>query len=112
MIKGIGDIGEMMKQAEDLQKKVSELQEKMGGVLVSGESGGGLVKAVCTGKGDLKSLDIDPSLFTSKEKDVVEDLIVAAVNEAKKKAAERQANAFDDLSASMGLPRGFRPPLF
>ena len=84
MLKGLGAMGDMaklMKNAQEMQGKVVQMQEEMHNIMVVGEAGAGLVKATCTAKGDLKALDIDPSIFSKDDKEVVEDLIVAAVND-------------------------------
>ena len=81
MFKGLGalgDMGKMMKAAQEMQTKMTELQEELHTMTVVGESGAGLVKATSTAKGELIGLDIDPSIFNPDEKEVVEDLILAA----------------------------------
>ena len=81
MFKGLGnlgDMGKMMKAAQDMQTKMAEMQDALDQITVTGESGAGLVKATATAKGELTSLDIDPSIFQPSEKEVVEDLILAA----------------------------------
>ncbi|NDH21883.1 MAG: YbaB/EbfC family nucleoid-associated protein [Rhodobacteraceae bacterium] len=80
MFKGLGAMGDMaklMKNAQEMQGKVVQMQEEMHNIMVVGEAGAGLVKATCTAKGDLKGLDIDPSIFSKDDKEVVEDLIVS-----------------------------------
>ena len=92
MLKGLGALGDMagmMKKAQEMQGKMAQMQEDLQNLMVTGESGAGLVKATCTAKGELKSLDIDPSIFNSDDKEVVEDLILAAIKDAQTKAAER-----------------------
>ena len=79
MFKGLGGLGDMakvMKQAQEMQGKVSEVQERLNNILVSGESGAGLVKVTMTAKGDITNLDIDSSIFSPTEKEVVEDYAV------------------------------------
>jgi DNA-binding YbaB/EbfC family protein len=71
---GLGDMAKMMKSAQDMQGKMAQMQDDLENVMVTGESGAGLVKATATAKGELKSLDIDPSIFDPNEKEVVEDL--------------------------------------
>jgi nucleoid-associated protein EbfC len=85
MLKGLGGLGDMtkmMKAAQDMQAKMAELQEELARIVVLGESGGGLVKARCTAKGEVTGLDIDPSILIASEKEVVEDLIIAAIRDA------------------------------
>jgi DNA-binding YbaB/EbfC family protein len=86
------------------------MQEEMHNIMVVGEAGAGLVKATCTAKGDLKGLDIDPSIFSKDDKEVVEDLIVAAVKDAQEKAANREREEMQKLTESLGLPPGMNLP--
>jgi len=88
---GLGDMAGMMKKAQEMQGKMAEMQEEMHNVMVTGEAGAGLVKATCTAKGELKGLDIDPSIFNGDDKEVVEDLILAAIKDAQGNASERGA---------------------
>ncbi|AFO88794.1 hypothetical protein PGA2_c28190 [Phaeobacter inhibens 2.10] len=86
---GLGDMAKMMKSAQELQTKMAQMQEDLHNVMVTGEAGAGLVKATASAKGDLKALDIDPSIFNGDDKEVVEDLILAAIKDAQAKAAEK-----------------------
>lgn len=113
MLKGLGALGDMagmMKKAQEMQGKMAQLQEDMHNILVTGEAGAGLVKAVCSAKGDLKSLDIDPSIFNGDEKEVVEDLILAAIKDAQAKAADRAQQEMSKLTEGMGLPADMKLP--
>lgn len=110
---GLGDIGKMMKQAQEMQTKMAELQEKLETMEVSGAAGAGMVTAVCTGRGQLKSVTVDPSLFVSGDaeaKAVLEDLVVAAVNDAQSKAQEKAQEEMQALTAGLPLPPGMVPP--
>ncbi|MEC7257610.1 MAG: YbaB/EbfC family nucleoid-associated protein [Pseudomonadota bacterium] len=107
---GLGDMAKMMKQAQEMQGKMAQMQEDMANLTVTGESGAGLVKAVCTCKGDLKSLDIDPSIFNGDDKEVVEDLILAAIKDAQAKATQRAQDEMAKLTESMGLPKDIKLP--
>ncbi|HAV09216.1 MAG TPA: 30S ribosomal protein S21 [Rhodobacteraceae bacterium] len=107
---GLGDMAKMMKSAQELQGKVVQMQEDLQNMLVTGESGGGLVKATATAKGDLKGLDIDPSIFSADDKEVVEDLILAAIKDAQAKAADRAQSEMAKLTEGMGLPPGVKLP--
>ncbi|TMV11781.1 YbaB/EbfC family nucleoid-associated protein [Arenibacterium halophilum] len=107
---GLGDMAKMMKQAQEMQGKMAQMQEEMANLTVTGESGAGLVKAVCTCKGDLKSLDIDPSIFNGDDKEVVEDLILAAIKDAQAKATQRAQDEMAKLTESMGLPKDIKLP--
>ena len=113
MFKGLGAMGDMaklMKNAQEMQGKVVQMQEEMHNITVVGEAGAGLVKATCTAKGDLKTLDIDASIFSKDDKEVVEDLIVAAVKDAQEKASNREREEMQKLTESLGLPPGMNLP--
>lgn len=113
MLKGLGglaDMGKMMKAAQEMQSKMAELQEELGRIRVVGESGAGLVRATATAKGELVGLDIDPSIFKPEEKEVVEDLILAAIKDAQTKAAEKGQEEVQRLTEGMGLPAGMKLP--
>ena len=107
---GLGDMAKMMKAAQEMQTKMAQMQEDMANLTVTGESGAGLVKAVCTCKGELKSLDIDPSIFNSDDKEVVEDLILAAIKDAQSKASEKAQAEMGKLTEGMGLPKDMKLP--
>ncbi|MCE2992176.1 MAG: hypothetical protein K0R73_58 [Candidatus Midichloriaceae bacterium] len=94
-----------MKQAQMLQQKVMELQKRLENELVEGVSGGGMVKTVCTCKGELKKIDIDNSLLDPSEKEMLEDLIVTALNNAKKNADAKTAEEMEKISSAAGLPK-------
>ena len=92
MFKGLGQMGDMakmMKAAQEMQGKMAQMQEDLATMTVTGESGAGLVKATATAKGELTGLDIDPSIFNSDDKEVVEDLILAAIKDAQQKGQEK-----------------------
>lgn len=113
MLKGLGALGDMtkmMKAAQDMQTKMAQLQEEMQNVIVTGEAGAGLVKVSCTAKGELKSLDIDPSIFNGDDKEVVEDLILAAVKDAQSKATVRAQEEMAKLSEGLGIPKDMKLP--
>lgn len=107
---GLGDMGKMMKAAQEMQTKMAEMQEQLGAIIVEGESGAGLVKARATAKGELVGLDIDPSIFVASEKEVVEDLILAAIKDAQSKAQERHQSEMGKLTEGLGLPAGMKLP--
>ena len=113
MFKGLGamgDMAKMMKAAGEMKNKMEQLQEDMHSIMVTGESGAGLVKATCTAKGELKTLDIDPSIFNPNEKEVVEDLILAAIKDAQSKASERAQSEMSKITEEMGLPADMKLP--
>lgn len=107
---GLGDMAKMMKAAKDMQEKMTTLQEEMATMTVTGESGAGLVKATCTLKSELTGLEIDPSIFNPDEKEVVEDLILAAIKDAQGKAAEAAHAEMTKLTESLGLPADMKLP--
>ena len=111
MFKGLGDMGKLMKQAQEMQSKMSEMTEKMAELIGEGSAGAGMVKATATGQGDVKSLDVDPSLLESAEdKEVLEDLIVAAVNDAIKNAREAGQAEMAKITEGLPLPPGMKLP--
>ena len=113
MLKGLGgmaDMAKMMKAAQEMQGKMAQLQEDLKTITVTGESGAGLVKATATAKGELTALDIDPSIFNSDDKEVVEDLILAAIKDAQVKAEVRAKEEMGKLTEAMGLPRDMNLP--
>jgi len=113
MLKGLGGLGDMtkmMKAAQEMQSKVTTLQEELHSITVVGESGAGLVKATATAKGELTALDIDPSIFNPDEKEVVEDLILAAIKDAQMKASDRSQQEMGRLTEGMGLPADMKLP--
>ncbi len=107
---GLGDMAKMMKAAQEMQTKMSDLQESLSTMTVVGESGAGLVRATATAKGVLTGLDIDPSIFNPDEKEVVEDLILAAIKDAQAKAQERSENEMSRLTEELGLPKDMNLP--
>ena len=104
------NIQKMMKQAQQLQTKFTQLQEQLGEESREGQAGGGKVKAVVSGKGELRSLIIDKSVIDPEEKEMLEDLIVAAFKDAKAKMDADAAQQMEALTAGMGLPAGMKLP--
>ncbi|WP_380054577.1 YbaB/EbfC family nucleoid-associated protein [Falsihalocynthiibacter sp. SS001] len=113
MFKGLGQMGDMakmMKAAQEMQGKMAEMQEGLNSITVTGESGAGLVKATATAKGELTGLDIDPKIFDPNEKEVVEDLILAAIKDAQVRASERSQQEMAKLTEGLGLPADMKLP--
>ena len=113
MLKGLGNLGDMagmMKKAQEMQTKMAQMQDDLHSIMVTGESGAGLVKATASAKGDLKALDIDPSIFNADEKEVVEDLILAAIKDAQSKAAEKAQEEMGKITEGLGLPKDMKFP--
>ena len=104
------DLGNMMKQAQQLQKKMSEAQEKLNSIEVEGVSGGGMVKVIATAKGEVKRITLDESLLKPEEKEITEDLIVAAVNDAKQKGEITAQEEMKSLTGGLPLPPGMKLP--
>ena len=104
------NIQQLMKQAQAVQKKVAEAQDKIAASEFEGASGGGLIKVTISGKGDIKKLKIDPSIIVPSDPEVIEDLIVAAFNNAKKEADEQTSGAMSGAMGGMNLPAGFKMP--
>ena len=107
---GLGDMAKMMTAATEMQAKVTELQEDLARTVVVGESGAGLVKARATAKGEVTGLDIDPSILVASEKEVVEDLILAAIHDAQSRARARTEQEMNRLAQEMGVPAGMKLP--
>jgi hypothetical protein len=100
----------MMKKAEEMQRKMAELQDEAGRATVEGRSGGGLVSVILNGKGEMQGLKIDPSLFKEDDVTVLEDLIVTAHNEAKTKAEQMMQQKMAELTQGLQLPPGMKLP--
>ena len=107
---GLGDMAKMMKQAQEMQGKMAQMQDDLENITVEGVSGAGLVKATATAKGDLKGLNIDPSIFNGDDKEVVEDLILAAIKDAQAKASARAQDEMGKMTEGLGLPPGMNLP--
>ncbi len=106
----LGDLMGMMKQAKELQEKMQALQEEVAAMEVEGSAGGGLVTVVMTGKSEMKRLAIDPSLLKPEEVEILEDLIVAASNDARAKAEAVLADKMREMTGGLQLPPGMSLP--
>lgn len=104
-----GGMGALMKQAQEMQEKMQKMQEELANAEVTGQSGAGLVSIVMTGRHDVKRVTIDPSLMT-EEKEVLEDLIAAAINDAVRKVEQNAQQQMAGMTAGMQLPPGFKMP--
>ena len=100
------DFNEIMKQAQAMQEKLMEAQEKLAQTLVDGTAGGGMVRVTLQGGGDLKGVDIDHGLLKPEEAEVLTDLIVAAHADARRKLVEQQAQAMRDATGPLGALPG------
>ena len=110
MLKGLGDMGKLMKQAQEMQSKMQEAQEKLDDIRVTGEAGAGMVQATATAKGEVVGLNIDASLFNADDKEVVEDLIVAAIKDAQTKGSEAAQAEMGKVTEGLPLPPGMKLP--
>ncbi|MBI3452591.1 MAG: YbaB/EbfC family nucleoid-associated protein [Rhodospirillales bacterium] len=104
------NLGALMKQAQQMQAKMTEMQEKLATIEVAGAAGAGMVTATVTGKGEVKRIKIDPTLVDPKEIEVLEDLIVAALNDARAKAETTAAEEMQKLTGGLNLPPGLKLP--
>lgn len=104
------DILGMMKKAQAMQAKLQEAQEELTRLEVEGQSGGGMVRITLTGKGEMKAIHIDPSLLTPADKDMTEDLIMAAFADAKAKADRETSERMQSVTAGLPLPPGMKLP--
>jgi len=104
-----GQLAGLMKQAQQMQENMRKMQEQLASVEVEGQSGAGLVKVVMTCKHDVKRVSIDPSLL-SDDKDMLEDLVAAAVNDAVRRVETTTQEKLGSLASGMGLPPGFKMP--
>lgn len=104
------NLGNMLKQAQQMQTRMAEMQAKLEATEVEGQAGGGMVKVKLTGKGELRRIQIDPSLMTAEDREVLEDLIVAAHGDAKQKVEAMMAEEMQKATAGMSLPAGLKLP--
>ena len=112
MLKGLGGLGDMakiMKQAQEMQGKMADAQAKLEELTCQGEAGAGMVKVVMTGRHDVKSVAIDNSVM-SEDKDLLEDLLAAAVNDAVRKVETVSQEKMSSVTSGMGLPPGMKLP--
>jgi DNA-binding YbaB/EbfC family protein len=105
------NLGQMMKQAQQMQAKMAELQEQLAQTEVTGAAGGGMLQVTLNGKGEMRAVKIDPTLIDPGEVEVLEDLIVAATNDAKAKVEARVAEKMRELTGGLNLPPGFNLPM-
>ncbi|MFO1122822.1 MAG: YbaB/EbfC family nucleoid-associated protein [Hyphomicrobiales bacterium] len=104
------NLGEMMKQVQAMQSRMAEMQAKLEQATVTGQSGGGMVTVTLTGKGAMTGLTIDPSLLKAEEREILEDLIIAAHSDAKAKSEAMMAEQMKDLTGGLPLPPGLKLP--
>ena len=104
------NLGQLMKQAQEMQAKMVEMQERLAEMTIDGVAGGGMVTVTLSGKSEMKGIKIDPSLLSAEEGEILEDLIVAAHADAKKKAEERMAEEMKEVTGGLNLPPGMTMP--
>ena len=104
------NIQNIMKQAQEMQQKMQELQDKMVSSEFDGQAGGGLVKVTVNGKGEMRKLSIDDSIIDPAEKEVMEDLIIAAFNDAKNNAESNFNDEMGNVTGGMQLPGDMKLP--
>ena len=111
MMKGLGDFSKLMQQAQEMQQKVAEAQERIAAIEAEGSAGAGMVTARATAEGEVRALTVDPALLDgSYEKAVLEDLIVAAVNDASRRAREQGRAEMAKITEGLPLPPGMKLP--
>ena len=104
------NLGQLMQQAQEMQTRLTEMQAKLAELEVTGTAGGGMVEVTLTGKSEARRVRIDPKLFDGTERGVVEDLIVAAINDARAKIEAQVAEKMSELTGGLPLPPGFKLP--
>jgi hypothetical protein len=104
------NLGNMMKQAQQMQAKMAEMQEKLGDLEVEGHAGGGMVAVTLNGKGEARKVKIDKTLCDPEETEVLEDLLVAAINDAKGKVESQVQEETSKVMGDLKLPPGFKMP--
>lgn len=107
---GKGGMGNIMKQAQQMQERMAKVQEEIANIEVTGEAGAGLVKVTMNGSHCVRRVHIDPSLLSEDENDLLEDLIAAACNDATRRIDEEQKKKMAEVSGGMNLPPGFKMP--
>ncbi len=104
------NLGQMMKQAQQMQAKMAEMQAALESVEIAGSAGGGMVNVTMTGKGELRKVKIDPKLIDPNDVEMIEDLVVAACNDAKQKVEAHVAEEMKKLTGGLSLPPGMKLP--
>jgi DNA-binding YbaB/EbfC family protein len=104
------NLGQMMKQAQQMQTKMAELQERLVEMEIEGVAAAGMIRVTMNGKGQMRTIKIDPALANPDEVEVLEDLILAATNDAKAKTETRVAEEMQELTGGLQLPPGMQLP--
>lgn len=101
---GMGGLGDMMKQVQKMQAKMEEMQAQLEAATVEGSSGGGMVKVTTNGKNEILSLTIDPEVVNKDDVEMLQDLVLAAVNQARQKVQELQAEQMGNITGGLKIP--------
>jgi nucleoid-associated protein EbfC len=104
------DIGDIMKQAGEMQAKMQEMQDRLAELEVTGEAGAGMVKVIINGRGYAKAVAIERTLMREDDAEILEDLIAAAINDAKAKLETQSQEQMKEMTAGLPLPPGFKLP--
>lgn len=104
------NLGNMLKQAQEVQARMAEMQERLATMEVSGQSAAGMVRATLSGKGEVRKVKIDPSLVVADDVEVLEDLIVAAINDARTRVEAAMAEEMAKVTGGLSLPPGLKLP--
>jgi len=103
------DLGDLMKQAQEMQEQFQKKQQELANAEVTGESGAGMVKVTMTGRHDVRAVDIDPSLL-QEDKEILEDLLAAAVNDAVRRVENLNKENMASMTSGFNMPPGFKMP--
>lgn len=106
----MNNLGQLMKQAQQMQEKMAEMQAQLEAVEMTGAAGGGMVKVTLNGKGDVRAVKIDKAAIDPAEIEVLEDLLVAAFNDARAKVSAHAESEMQKLTGGLGLPGGLKLP--
>jgi len=104
------NLGQMMKQAQEMQSKINEMQNKLAEMEVIGSSGAGMIEVTLSGKSNVRKIKIDPNVINPNDPEVLEDLIVAAFNDAKSKVEAKVSDKMAEMTGGIQLPPGFKLP--
>lgn len=105
-----GGLGNILKQAQEMQSNMQKAQEELAKVEVTGQAGGGLVSVTMNCRHDVRKVSIDPSLFEDHDREMIEDLVAAAMNDAVRKVEETSREKMEGMASEMGLPAGMKLP--
>ena len=104
------NLSQMMKQAQEMQSKMNDMQKKLAEMEVVGSSGAGMIEVILSGKNDVRKIKIDPTVIDPNDPEILEDLIVAALNDAKSKVEAKVGDKMSEMTGGMQLPPGFKLP--